>query len=174
MEAPRTDAELVRAIARGNDRAFAELVDRHGAWALGVATRFVGNRADAEDAVQEALVFLIERSGRLVISDSLRPWLYPVIRNRAQQRARDQRPVSHVGHEESSADALAPPDPDERLRRAVASLSDPILEVLMLRIVDGLSVAQTATALEIPEGTVKSRLAAALASLRKDPSLGDF
>lgn len=140
---------------------------------MSVAGRFTGNRADAEDSVQESLLYLIEQAHRLVVSDSLRPWLYPVVRHRAQSRWRDRRLPS-----DDSRPALRAPstqtDQNERLRRAVESMSDLLREVLILRVVDGLSVAQTARALDIPEGTVKSRLASAIAILREDPSLGHF
>ncbi len=174
MASERTDGELVSAIARGDDRAFAEFVDRHGAWAMGVGGRLSGNRADGEDSVQESLLFLIERASTLVVTDSIRPWLYTVIRRRAQHRRRDRRAAEPMTRTVIADHETVAAEPDERLRRAVASLSDPVREVLYLRVVDGLSVAQTALALEIPEGTVKSRLAAALASLRRDPSLGLF
>ncbi|MEZ6243443.1 MAG: RNA polymerase sigma factor [Phycisphaerales bacterium] len=170
MGGARTDAELVTAIAAGNDEAFAALVDRHGAWGMSVARRFSGNEAAAEDALQESLLHLIERSGRLVIDESVRPWLYAVIRNRTLAQRRDASRTKAAEAIDLPAD---PPgqDLDDEIRRAVASLSEPLRETLILRIVDGLSVAETALALGVPEGTVKSRLSAALAALREHPAL---
>ncbi len=173
MGVGHSDAVLIAAIARGDDAAFAGFVDLHGAWMLSVARRFTPDEAGAEDAVQEALLHLIDRSSRLIVGDSIRPWLYPVVRHRAQNQAR----ASRRGQAAALPDAVlvlpTTVERDDEIRRAVASLGEPLRETLILRVVDGLSVAQTATALRIPEGTVKSRLAAALGALRENPRLRD-
>lgn len=174
MPGPPPDAPLIESIARGDEGALADFIDRHAAWMLAVARRYTPDEPTAEDAVQDALLHLIDRAPHLVVADSIRPWLYPVVRHRAQSHARAAR----------HADTPIPPDPpgsdrhapelDDEIRRAVASLSEPLRETLILRIIDGLTVAQTALALQIPEGTVKSRLAAALAALRENPHLRDI
>ncbi len=171
MGAERTDAELVGAIAAGDADAFAALVDRHGGWGMSVARRYAGGEAAAEDALQESFLFLIERAARLVIGDSVRPWLYPVIRHRAQAQRRHARDAAAEPVE--TVEKRASETPDDAIRRAVGSLSEPLRETLILRVVDGLSVGQTARALDVPEGTVKSRLNAALAALREHPGLRD-
>ena len=83
---PRTDWQLVAGIARGEGAALGEFLDVHGEWALAVARRFVSDAELAEDAVQESLIHLVERADGLLVADSIRPWMYSVIRFRAMEQ----------------------------------------------------------------------------------------
>lgn len=170
MQGERTDNQLLRLIARGDESAFAELFDRHADWCQRVARRFAPDTHLAADAVQEALLYLLDAAGTLDAPAGIRPWLYAVVRHRALATARPGK------REQSETDrAEIEPHADTELhadlRRAVTALSEPLREALLLRVVDGLSVRETAMALAIAEGTVKSRLSAALAELRGVPNL---
>ena len=172
-EPPTTDRALVEAIARGDSAALGVFLDRHGGWMLTVARRFISEVDLAEDAVQESLLHLVERAPGLVVGESIRPWLYPVVRFRAQgqRRARDRHPGAMPEGVDRAGDESGAIADSDALRRAIDALPDGLRETLLLRVVDGLSVPHTALALGVPEGTVKSRLHAALATLREDPAL---
>ena len=137
--------------------------------ALGI----LGNRDDAKDAVQEALVDAYRALDRFDRSRGFYPWFYVILRNRCHKRlARRQRePVSLA--DESVLQTQQDPDPDrEALERALRSLSATDRELLTLKYLDGHGCRELARLLAIPEGTVMSRLYAARKRLRES-LLGD-
>lgn len=170
---PRTDAELIAAVERDwPDSAglLGVLYERHKAWVLGVASRYCGgDRHAAMDAVQETFIALLGRFPGFELRGRLTTFLYPVARNAAITAARRRRlagraAVEPAGVEEDgpSSETFGP------LRDAVGDLPEGQREVLLLRIVDGLSVGEVAMALGVPTGTVKSRLHKAIERLRAD------
>jgi RNA polymerase sigma-70 factor (ECF subfamily) len=160
-EAP-SDAELVEACRRGDDAAFESLYHRHRDWVVSVAYRFCGRREDALDVLQETFAYLLARLPGLVLTARFRTFLYPAIKHRALDRLRSERRQVPLETEPLSSDAL----PGE-LRELIESLSPLHQEVVWLRFADGLDLKEIAEALQIPLGTVKSRLHTAIAALRK-------
>lgn len=176
MPDPRSDDDLVRAINAGPpgaEPAFEALYRRHRDWALRVAGRLTRTHADAADITQEAFITLLRQFPGFRLRGKLTTFLYPVLRNRALALSRKRRILSLDGASRPDADPASPPIdlPDDLapLRAAVDDLPDPQRDVLLMRLVDDMDVAEVAAALAIPEGTVKSRLHAALAALRADP-----
>lgn len=175
-EDPRTDDELVRIINRGPpeaEPAFAALFHRHKDWCLRLARRMTTSDADAADVAQEAFITLLRQFPGFRLRGRLTTFLYPVVRNRALAAGR-RRSVLRLDQDscpEAGSELSAGPLPIEfdHLRAAVADLPEPQREVLLMRLVDDMEVAEVATALGIPPGTVKSRLHTALATLRSDP-----
>lgn len=165
----RTDAELLAAIARGEAEAFDTLYSRHLNFVSAIAHRFAP--ADAADITHDVFIDLAKRAGRITLSSKLTTYLYPAVKNAALSRSRRKRPRA-LG-DATPPESLAPPPAETEafapLFAAVESLPETHREVLLLRIVDGLSVDETALALSIAPGTVKSRLHTALAALREDP-----
>ncbi|MEX2218735.1 MAG: sigma-70 family RNA polymerase sigma factor [Phycisphaerales bacterium] len=182
---PRTDEELVEAGNRGDSSALAALYLRHRDWAASLALRFTRDREEALDVMQEAFVYLFGKFPGLVLRARVTTLLYPAVKNIALARARKRRAGGRRGvsgrEEHGRAEDGTPVAPgapgdggaeDGRsadLAAAVSSLPDGQREVLLMRVVDGMGVAEIAVALGIPEGTVKSRLHHALAALREDP-----
>ncbi len=169
------DRRLVAAANAGSFDAFDELYGLYRRWAFGLALRFTGHTDDADDIVQEAFTYVIGKLPRLELAGRLSTLLYPVIKH-AARAARDRR-GRHQGEGdamlESLAGAVTPtaePGSREReeLTQVLAALPEGQLEVLLMRALDELSLAEIATALDIPVGTVKSRLHLALATLRED------
>ncbi|MEZ6234276.1 MAG: sigma-70 family RNA polymerase sigma factor [Phycisphaerales bacterium] len=184
-EDPRSDAELVRAINRGPpgaEAAFEALYRRHRDWALRVARRLGAAGVDPADLVQEAFITLLGQFPGFQLRAKLTTFLYPVLRNRALAAGRKRRALRLGGdaaEEQQRFAAGAGAGRDEggegvapayaSLREAVEELPEAQREVLLMRLVDQMDVREVALALGVPEGTVKSRLHHALASLRGDP-----
>ena len=152
-----------------------------------MAYRWTGTQADAEDLVQELLVRLTTRIDEMEALESLRPWLLRILYNRYVDDYRRQRrsPIdaSHGGWEpdQENEDAAAgdliasaedPHNPAEQedlrrsLHNALAQLEPDQRDAVLLHDMEGYSAEETAGILEIPLGTVKSRLHRARARLR--------
>jgi RNA polymerase sigma-70 factor, ECF subfamily len=173
-----SDAELVALAGRPGDdaeRAFETLYFRHREFVFRVARRFAGDDQLAMDASQEVFAYLLRKLPRLRLSGKLGTYLYPIAKNLAiSARRRDLRfkPAVEIHLDRFGEFPLEDPrafEQDDRLRSVwmiVAELPEAQREVLLMRIVDGLSVDETAAALGVPAGTVKSRLFHAIAALR--------
>ncbi|MGE3109874.1 MAG: RNA polymerase sigma factor [Phycisphaerales bacterium] len=172
---PRTDAELLRAYVRGEASAFDVLYERHRDWAWRLSGRFSRDQSGAMDIMQEAFAYLIARAPGLELRAPLRSLLYSVIKHAALSRRR-RRPFEPLIDQDTAATERAGAG-DEDLRvldSALARLPEAQREVLLMRTIDGLSLAEIAAALSIPAGTAKSRLHFALQSLREDAGLARY
>lgn len=124
----------------------------------------VGSVALAEEAVDEALARAWRRWGQL---DDPAAWVYRVARNWATSWWRRRRWLADERPPEVAVDEALPHPPDPVLGAALAELPEHHRAVLALRIGAEYSVAETARALDVPEGTVKSRTSRALEALRE-------
>ena len=126
----------------------------------------------ADDLVQGALLRAFERRGSFRAGADLRVWLMTILHNHFIDQMRAQR--SSIAREQAWAGTnpgFAPPEGEhvvrlEQLRRAFLALPTEQREALHLMAIEGLSVAEAATVLEIPAGTVMSRVGRARAALR--------
>lgn len=169
----RTDAQLVRAINRGDESAFAALYHRHKDWAYRLAWRFTRDDQLAQDVTQDAFTYFLSRFPGFRLTAQLRTYLYPVIRSIAITHIRKTQPERLAGDDVLRVEARATHEPGltATLVTAINDLPPAQREILLMRIVDELPVRAIATALLIPEGTVKSRLHHALRTLRANPNL---
>jgi RNA polymerase sigma-70 factor (ECF subfamily) len=140
------------------------------------------NADDAEDIVQEAAVRALKALESTSV-DRPKPWFLAIVRNAAitwmaRNRRRDLAFAGDLGDLEAltPADADGAPDPEAtliavedgaRLRRAIEALPPPLLEILVMRDVNGLSYRDIAEAAGLPMGTVMSRLARARGALAR-------
>lgn len=158
--------ELVSQALRGDEDAFAALVRPHLEMSFRLAYVITGSAADAEDAVQDALVNAWRALGRFRAGEPFRPWFLRIAANEARNRRR-----ASGRRERLVLRAAAEPRTDAPesigLLDAVDGLADDARVVLLCRFVLGLSEQETAAALDIPPGTVKSRTSRALDGLRK-------
>lgn len=166
----RSDVELLALAQAGDVAAFESLYLRHRDFVYRVAVRFAGNHAAAMDVSQEAFAYLLRKLPGLRLSGRLSTYLYPVVKHIALAGRRR----SLLGRRKIEERAFmlgstsGPGNPGESgLLDAVDALPEPQREVLVMRIVDGMSVEEVAAALGVPAGTVKSRLFHALAALRE-------
>lgn len=167
---------LVLRCQDGDARALAELADLWHPRLLGLAVRLTGEREAARDVVQESWVAIVRglrglrEPGRFsswalrIVANKSRDW----IRRRRTQRQFETEQDAPIDVEDARAtgDALDRESEIELLRRALRRLDPDDAAILSLHHLDGLSIREVATALQIPAGTVKSRLHAARARLR--------
>ncbi len=172
----RSISEFVARAAAGDQQAFRKLVDATNAVVFRVALRTVGSRADADDVVQETYVRAWKRIGSIRDGAAVTGWLCRIARNVSIDLLRKRKRRKTRSLDESVADgagplveAIASSDPiasevleSASIQKALAGLLADVKEkyriVLMLREVDGMSYDEIATALDIPSGTVESRL----------------
>ncbi len=150
------------------------------------ALRLLGNASDAEDAVQEALLAAYRHIDQFRGQSQMTTWLTAIVRNCALMQLRKRSRQIHmaldeqVGEEQRNflcerlADAGPSPEDECRktelaahLRKCTALLSPALRRTFQLRVVDGLSIFETAQVLGLPHGTVKARLARARRKLAR-------
>ncbi|MCC6555262.1 MAG: sigma-70 family RNA polymerase sigma factor [Polyangiaceae bacterium] len=181
------DARAIQRLCDGDDGAVAELYDRYGPVAYGLALKIVRDEPEAEDVVHDAFVAVVERAAQYRPErGSVAAWLVTTVRNLALDRTRRRSRRAQITEEELRHEpADGPPDPElvawaarERaaVRAALAQLSPAQRATLEIAFFEGLSYPEIAEREGVPLGTVKSRAARALAALRAvlDPSfVGD-
>jgi RNA polymerase sigma-70 factor, ECF subfamily len=171
--APADDAHLVAAVVCGERAALAIIYDRHASLLLALGVRILGDRAQAEDVLHDVFLEAWHQARQFDPSrGTLRAWLVTRMRSRALDRrgkvARATR-LAETAAKESGApagEAIAGAD-RERVRQGVAGLPEDLAAVVDLAYFDGLSASEIAERIGIPIGTVKSRLARAIATLRQ-------
>ena len=150
------------------------------------AYRYLGNAADAEDAVQDALLSAYKHLDQFKGEAQMSTWLTAIVTNSARMHLRRRPRQIHVSLDEKSAEdqeytvsdrlADARPSPEDECRKSelgtclkqfVKQLSPPLRKAFQLRALDGLSTSEAARILGVPEGTVKAQLARARARLRR-------
>ena len=147
------------------------MVDAHGASVMAMLRRLCGNRHDAEDAFQEMAMRVWRSFSSRPRLRNPRAWLMTIAyRTSLDHRARRRR---HECLQDSPDDGPDTPQQSaersearDRVHAAIADLDEPIREVVVLHYIGGLSLRQTAESMGIADGTVKSRLNAALMKLR--------
>jgi RNA polymerase sigma-70 factor (ECF subfamily) len=161
-----SESELVIRAQGGDRNAFSELVCTHAQGVLNVIFRMCGNVQVAEDAAQETFIRAWSHLGSFRVDSSLRNWLYRIALNTATDMLRKEKRILPGDMDDFQ---LADPQPgpegiylqEERtalVQAAIQSLPDASRAVLVLKEYEGLSYREIADALDIPLGTVMSRL----------------
>jgi RNA polymerase sigma-70 factor (ECF subfamily) len=180
-----TDVALAKRLAKDLDAGFPALVGAHQDRLYTIALRLLGDRRDAEEVAQDALVraFRAMRGYQRerVAALRLRPWLASIAVNLARNRRRradDRQPPNQLepmldAGFDLPADARSGPerradrrDTQRELAEALLRLTPAVRMAVVLRHVDGLSVTETAEALGRPEGTIKAQVHRGLRELR--------
>jgi RNA polymerase sigma-70 factor (ECF subfamily) len=164
------DARLVALCREGDQRAWGELVDRYSAYVYAIAVRgFRLEEHDAEDLFQEVFARTYERLDQLRDPGALRAWIGQLARRLAidQLRARrEQVGLEAVPEAEAAEDAIAEIEAALNVRQLLGRLPDPFREVLDRFFARGESYRQIAAALDLPPGTIASRVSRGLEKLR--------
>jgi RNA polymerase sigma-70 factor (ECF subfamily) len=161
-----SDAGLLHAHVAGDSAAFETLVRRHRDRLWAVALRTLGDREEAADAVQEALISAYRNAGSFRGDAAVTTWLHRIVVNACFDRVRRQKSRPTVELPEVDLPA-APVDTDTALdvRAALARLPEDQRVAIVLVDLEGFSVADAAEVLDVPIGTVKSRCARGRARL---------
>ncbi|MFO8034996.1 MAG: sigma-70 family RNA polymerase sigma factor [Candidatus Bipolaricaulota bacterium] len=154
------ELELVQRSLDGDLEAWGEIVRRYKDAVFGVALAILRNRADAEDAVQEAFIRAYHRLHRYDLSRRFSTWLLTVTANVARNILRKRRPEQSERFHwpEDPAEVTRAEEVREMVRKTVWSLPDPYREPLVLRYWHELDLADISQVLGMREGTVKTRL----------------
>jgi RNA polymerase sigma-70 factor (ECF subfamily) len=170
------DSALLARAQQGDPDAYASLVARYQETAFRAAYLFLGEPAEAEDAVQEGFIRAYRALGRFRLGSPFRPWLLEIVANAARNQRRSAGRREHLVLKLAST---AGPDPDlspesaalaheqrDVLLGAVNELREEDRMAISCRYFLELSEAETASFLGVARGTVKSRLSRALQRLR--------
>lgn len=178
------DEELVLRLGQGDPQALRTLVERWREPLCGYLHRLLGSREDSEDLFQETFLRVLRHASRFDQSRSFRPWLYSIatnlVRNCYRARGyRDALSLDRPEREEEGAplsarlaarattpvDAASGGEDAQRVRAAVERLPEKGRVALVLFYYQGLAYQEIAEVLEVPLGTVKSRIHNALTQL---------
>jgi len=169
----RTDAELVAGLRRGSREAAGHLAERYLRAGRAVALAIVGDESAAEDVIQDAFVYAIERVEECRQPERFGAWLLTIVRNRSRNHVRDRRrsePLERVRH---ASDAPSPAveteraELRERLLAALATLPEVRREAILLHDLEGWTHREIAERLDLPAGTVRSHVHHARRAMRE-------
>jgi RNA polymerase sigma-70 factor (ECF subfamily) len=155
------DAAAIRGCRAGNVDAFRHFVDRYQGRALAHARLLTRNDADAADATQDAFLDAFRALGAFDASRPFYAWFYTLLRNRCfkQRSRRGTRPESGVLPDIVGGPDVSPEQVD--LWRAIGRLPPEDAELIVLKHIEGWTYQELSAALNVPRGTVMSRLYAA-------------
>ena len=167
---PDLERELLRKCQMGNSRFFEPIVRAYERPGMRVALGMMGNPDDASDALQDAFVKSWRSLGRFDLNRPFAPWFFRILRNQCRDALRARKARFRLEALDERLEAR-PADPEtgpermrqrraarERLWNALAQLSEDHREVLVLKEIEGFRYGEIAGILNIPEGTVASRL----------------
>jgi len=164
------DAFLAAAARTGDSRAFALLVRRWNPKLFAHAWRLLGDREAARDSVQEGWAEIVRSLPRLLDTSAFAAWAYRIVSRRCAKAigasVRNRRLEAAVAAEPEPARAFEAMPDAERLARAIEALPPDQRAAIGLYHLEEMSVAETAVALAVPAGTVKTRLMHARRKLR--------
>lgn len=180
VDSSTTDADIVRLVADGDERAFVALMRRHNRALYRTARSIVKDDAEAEDVLQEAYLLAFRAMKNFRGDAKLSTWLTRIVVNEALARVRKTNRRGEVivlnGDAEADMQEAASGQPDcaaERaearrlLERNIDRLPDAFRSVFVLRALEEMSVEETAACLGIPEATVRTRFFRARGLLRE-------
>ncbi len=159
------------AVAGGDEAALAVLVSRHAPQLRAYLHRHSGSSEDADDLLQETWVRVARSARRFDPTRRFRSWLYGIATNLARDLFRRRGAREGALRELAMRPQLEPevgPIDRRKLHERISRLPERMKAVLILRYFEGMNESEMAETLEIPRGTVKSRLHAALCELRRE------
>ena len=167
-----SDSELIESINKGDTDAFERLYYRYRDWVYRLAWRFTGNRTDALDVMQETFTYLLGKFPGFELTSSMTTFLYPAVKHISITISNKKSKIKT--DEDMLEEPIATISQEKELYRSelaavLAILPDEQEEVLLMRFVDDMSLQEIVATLNIPLGTVKSRLHNSLRTLRSDP-----
>ncbi|MGJ3244519.1 MAG: sigma-70 family RNA polymerase sigma factor [Elainellaceae cyanobacterium] len=172
-----TDVDLWLALRQGQTDALGQIYDRHAKLVYGIAVRILGNTQEAEDLTQDIFIKLASTSSYDPTRGSLRTFLGILTRSRAIDRLRGSRTAqtsmerwqaNHSSHPANTpADTIDQDERSQKVRAALAQLSESQQEILRMAYYEGLTQTTIAEQLDTPLGTIKARARRGLLKLRQ-------
>lgn len=174
------DAQLIERTLAGDSAAFGDLVHKYQDRLYNTMSHIIGNSDDALDVVQEAFILAYVKLNTFQQSSRFYTWLYRIAFNVGASHRRKRRPVASIDldREQFGEEPVAAQDGPElrfareerRLRvwEAIERLGDEHRDVIVLRDIDGCGYEEIAEILDVPIGTVRSRLHRARNQLKDD------
>jgi RNA polymerase sigma-70 factor (ECF subfamily) len=173
------DVELIQRYLRGDIDAFSELMRAHEDRVFAIAMRMMRDRDQALDVTQDTFLTVFRKADRYKAEAAFSTWIYRVTVNtcydhlrRRQRKRTEVLPENHDPRDESAASALSAVELRPDLEKALMGISPEFRAAVVLVDMQGLSLDQAADTLEVPTGTVKSRLFRARRQLAE--ILGNF
>jgi RNA polymerase sigma-70 factor (ECF subfamily) len=160
----RSDEELMQAFKRGEALAFRELFDRYKNPIYGFVRRRVDDPSRAEEITQDVFLALVQQQKNYEVRASFRTFLYRIALNRVASERRKMAEVPALDPEVAVGGDIGA---GQQVREALARLEPEQQEIVMLREYQGLSYQEIAQVLNVPVGTVRSRLFRAKLALRE-------
>ncbi len=162
-----SDEALMMCVQDGDLTSLQELMLRHQRALYGFLARYTGDRHLAEDLFQDCFVRLVQKRSAFDPTRGFRPWLYAVAANLARDACRRREVRSREAGRERLALKREPPRPDEDaakleeaeiVREVIAELPGDARAMVLMHFFQGMTYRETAAALDVPIGTVKSRM----------------
>lgn len=182
---PDDERELIKRSQRGDVIAFETLIKQHQVVAYNVALRILGNPEDAQDAAQEALIKVFKGIGSFKVEAQFSTWLYRIVVNTCNDYLRKAKRQSHYSLDQQietqegamTREVIDPgltPDQiyegnilKQKVHSAIQALPEQQRTVVVLRDIEGMSYEVIASMLDLPVGTVKSRINRGREALRQ-------
>lgn len=176
------DDQLIARTIGGEQEAFGLLINKYQPRLFNSMMHFLRNRSEAEDVVQDAFVLALTKLESFKGNSQFYTWLYRIAHNAAISKLRKKRPTMSLDHGagDETSPGFAVPDEGERpgekmekdeqiqsLMEAMERLSDEHRGILILREMEGMDYEAIAGVLQLPVGTVRSRLHRARGCLRE-------
>jgi len=176
---PEVERELIRKCKTGDSRFFEPLVRAYEKPGLRLALGMLGNLEDAKDAVQNAFIKTFDALARFDLKRSFGPWFFQILRNQCRDQLRSRKARFRLEALDERLE-LRPADPEtgpvrlreraqarETLWEGLERIGEEHREILVLKELQGFRYGEIAAILEIPEGTVASRLYHARRALKE-------
>lgn len=174
------DELLLRRACKGDVQAFEELMQSHESRIYAIALRMMGNREDAQDCAQEAMVRIYRAMGSFKGQSALATWIYRITMNTCLDELRRRKARKGTSLDSLVDNGWSPTDtgdtPEEHglrvekqnaLNQAIQSLPDDMRAAIILRDVKGYSYDEIASILDANVGTIKSRISRGREKLRE-------
>jgi RNA polymerase sigma-70 factor (ECF subfamily) len=159
------DVDLIERYLAGDIGAFNELMDAHEDMVFAICLRMLRDREAALDATQDTFLTVFRKADRFQAKAAFSTWLYRVTVNtcydhlrKAKRKRADRLPDTHDPEDVSSTDAFESVELGPAINAALATLSEEFRAAVVLVDMQGLSLEQASDTLEVPTGTIKSRL----------------
>jgi RNA polymerase sigma-70 factor (ECF subfamily) len=171
-----SDRELIEGLRKNDRECLATIYDTYSGIAYGMALHILGNNAEAEDVVQDSFLALWRQAERLDPDKGLRSYLLTIVHNKGvdRLRKRGRRPEAPLDLDApipsaaiSPEDAVTQEDERQTVRDALVGLSQEQRRTVEMAYFGGMTLHEVATRMQVPLGTVKSRLRLAMGHLRR-------